>query len=137
MKRLIVTLAMLITVIALNAQNAARIAENLKNDIRIFATAEVVQSSDDLFIANLVSDCTESEGVEVITNQVLSYNDIVVLEPWAENYDCGVRSLTTTLLGETDDNVYAIGIALVENDGLWMTLLVARADKNEFEEQTK
>ena len=74
MKRLIVTLAMLITVIALNAQNAARIAENLKNDIRIFATAEVVQSSDDLFIANLVSDCTESEGVEVITNQVLSYN---------------------------------------------------------------
>jgi len=137
MKRLIVTLAMLITVIALNAQNAARIAENLKNDIRIFATVDVVQSSDDLFIANLVSNCTESECVEVITNQVLSYNDIVVLEPWAENYDYGVRSLTTTLLGETDDNVYAIGIALVEKDGLWMTLLVARADKNEFEEQTK
>ena len=39
------------------------------------------------------------------------------------------NNFSITLFGESGQYMYVIGIALTEADGLWMSMLVARNDK--------
>lgn len=130
MEKLTAIIATLITFMTLNAQTAEKIAENLKTDIGLFKTEEVVQCNDSLFIANLKAEnLTMENGLDRINETLGGYTDILVSEPWSISYDYELPAMTITLFGESGRYMYVIGIALTEADGLWMSMLVARNDK--------
>lgn len=121
------------------AQSANNIGELLQTKLEKFSTVEVSQNSDDLFIASFIGEkyVTSDQAKRLIEKKIVNeYEDVDVVETWTSRYDYDYPTETILLYVDNndDDNVFSIGIAVVEIDKYHtaLTMLIARGSRSEL-----
>lgn len=142
MKKILWSLILCLTCIFSFAQNADDMGILLQTKLDGFTAVEIPQSSDDLFVASFIGNdrMTTTQAKRLIDKHIVNaYDDVVVTEPWTSKNDYELPTETITLYVDNneDDNVFSIGIAVIEIDKYHtaITMLIARGFKSELEEE--
>ena len=142
MKKILWSLILCLTCIFAFAQNANDMGVLLQTKLDGFTAVEIPQSSDDLFVASFIGNdrMTTTQAKRLIDKHIVNaYDDVVVTEPWTSKNDYELPTETITLYVDNneDDNVFSIGIAVIEIDKYHtaITMLIARGFKSELEEE--
>ena len=143
MKKILWSLILCLTCMFVSAQTAEDMGNLIQTRLNGFSVVEIPQSGDDYFIASFIGDdnITTNQAKKAINKRIINaYDDVMVIEPWAESYDYDLPTEVITLYVDNneDDAVFSIGIAVVEIDKYHtaITMLISRASKSalDFEE---